>query len=52
MARLAHYASTSPDEFGRMTPVRAQELDREVQALREADWETRIELAKLSGGAR
>jgi hypothetical protein len=44
MARLARYAHVSPDEFGRMTPVRTRRLDTAVSELVNDEWRGYLEL--------
>lgn len=44
MAALARYASVSPDQFGRMTPVRTRELYKAVSKLVDDEWRGYLEL--------
>lgn len=48
-ARLARYASTPPDTFGRLTPARTRELNSDITRLLDDEIEVSIELAKLAG---
>lgn len=51
-ARLARYASTPPDVFGRLTPARTRELNTDIGRLLLDDLEAQIELARISGLGR
>jgi hypothetical protein len=51
-ARLARYASTPPDVFGRLTPARTRELNKDVGVLLNDEWEAFFELAKMIAMAR
>lgn len=45
-ARLARYASTPPDVFGRLTPARTRELNADVVRLLNDEWAGYAELTK------
>jgi hypothetical protein len=44
MARLARYASTPPDQFGRLTPAQTRELDAAVELLLRQETNAQLEL--------
>lgn len=51
-ARLARYASTAPDVFGRLTPARTRELDEDVTRLLRDEWSGHTLLAVTARGGR
>jgi hypothetical protein len=51
-ARLARYASTPPDVFGRLTPARTRELNADIGRLLIDELDAQIELAKITAMRR